>query len=112
MTEYSIAAMLADLRAYTCPVLDCEVSLPSGRWMCLGHWRLVPAEIRGDVYAAVYRNRRAAHAHHRASGGSGVVNHVDPSPEEAAATEEWMAASSAMHEAQLRAVIVADEASG
>lgn len=107
--DYSTAGILEDLRAYTCPVIDCEAALRSGKLMCARHWRLVDNETRADVYAAVRRLERAAKAHGRVAKDPEVINHVDPTPAERKASEEWLDAEEALREVQLRAVVLADE---
>lgn len=111
-TDYDVAAMLADLRAYTCPVLGCEAALRSGRLMCSAHWRRVAPELRSEVFEHARRQTRIARAYDRSSGRSGVVDHVNATPDQRRLIAEWVQAEQDLHEVQLRAVLCADERSG
>jgi hypothetical protein len=41
-----------------CPVDGCEKSIPLDKLMCPTHWRQVPRDLQGEVYAAWRRRVR------------------------------------------------------
>ena len=109
---YGPEQLIRDLTDDVCPVHDCDRETTPHALLCVGHWRLVPADLRREVMEAVRRVGRVASAYDRASGGSGVVDHVNPSSAERRLASEWLEAEDIMREAQLRAVIVASERGG
>lgn len=110
--EYGPEQLLRDLTDDRCPVHGCEEGTSSRALMCIGHWRLVPADVRREVMEAVRRVGRIATEYDRVSGSSGTIDHVSPSRREQRVATDWLEAEDAMRDAQLRAVIVASERAG
>jgi hypothetical protein len=100
---YGTEQLLADLRAYTCPVHGCESSLRSNSLMCRGHWALVPADQKREVYEQIRRLERIGKRYERAEPGSKRQGDL--------ATED-LREEDLLREIQLRAVIVASERAG
>jgi len=100
---YGTEQLLADLRAYTCPVHGCDSSLRSNSLMCRGHWALVPADQKREVYEQVRRLERIGKRYERAEPGSA---------RQGALATEYLTEEDQMREIQLRAVIVASERAG
>jgi hypothetical protein len=100
---YGTEQLLEDLRAYRCPVHGCEASPRSGSLMCPGHWRLVPADQRREVYEQVRRLERIGKRYERAEPGTKRQGNL---------ATEYLTEEDVLREVQLRAVIVAGERSG
>jgi hypothetical protein len=100
---YGVEQLLRDLREYTCPVHGCEASLSSGSLLCRGHWRLVPSDLKREVWEAVRKIDRIGKRYETAQDGS---------PRQARLADEWLGAETICREVQLRAVIVASERAG
>lgn len=100
---YGVEQLLRDLREYTCPVHGCEAAPRSGSLLCPGHWRLVPADQKREVYEIVRRIERLAKRYDTAQDGS---------PRQARLADEWLRDETICREVQLRAVIVASERAG
>jgi len=62
-----------------CDAIACEVEVPTGRFMCPRHWRLVPNPIQRQVYAGYRRagNARQLLQDHRYVGAcAAAIEHI------------------------------------
>lgn len=110
--EYGVEQLVRDITDDVCPAHGCDLGTTPHALLCPGHWRCVPADLRREVMETVRRVSRIASEYDRASGSSGVIDHVNPSARERSLAAAWLQAEDAMRDAQLRAVIVASERSG
>lgn len=99
---YGVEQLLEDLAADRCPCDPCDFPNPGGSLMCRGHWRLIPADGKREVYEAVKRVNGIATRYEAAA---------LPAQQDSLATL-FFEAETEMRECQLRAVIVASERAG
>lgn len=101
---YGVEQLVADLQEGRCPCHGCEDTTAGARsyLMCGGHWRLVPADAKREVYEAV----------RRVNGIASRYEGADGAPQQARLADLYFEAETEMRECQLRAVIVSSERAG